>query len=487
MFKKIFLIFVFLLLPVTIFAATYYTIYPTNADNTYAKPINSLDAVTYSEGMSNPPLPSDNIVIISADKSVYIQPVLNVTDSSDIGKEATALMYVVINGEGTMLNSYTTTIEDKTTFTNISSALDFSNYDGLQVDIYYGYMLSGSNEVSYNAYRLVVSTDNLTSAASKTDANGLVVTVYNPDKACNGTTLFNDSHDHQNPRIVEMDMNGNITWKYYLPSYLKQYTDPGFDTELLSNNDILFVAPLHGVYEIDRNGNVVWSHLDDKISHDADRLSNGDTIYAFGGDDVEGDENAKEVDANGNVVWSWSGQGYLDNYSTTNVGGWTHTNAVTRLDNGDTLINFRNFARTVEVDKNGNIVWQFDWDSLYPDAAAKSERGFDPHEPEYEADTNTILICLQFTTPYQAVEINKDTGEVVWKYHRDHLRTTRDCDRLPNGNTLITGVLDDGDEIDSSVIFEVTKEGEIVWELRIKDASIQGKPGWFYKAERICK
>ena len=122
MLKKIFLIFTISLLPMTIFATTYYTIYPTKAGNTYAKPINALDAVTYSEGMSNPPLPTDNIVTISADKNVYIQPVLTVSNSSDIGKEATALMYVVINGEGAMLDSYTTTLEDKTVFKNISSS-----------------------------------------------------------------------------------------------------------------------------------------------------------------------------------------------------------------------------------------------------------------------------------------------------------------------------------------------------------------------------
>jgi uncharacterized protein (UPF0248 family) len=344
-----------------------------------------------------------------------------------------------------------------------------------------------SNEIAYNAYRLIVSTDNQTNSDSTYDSNGLFVSVYNSEKACNGTTILNDMHDTQHPRIIEIDMSGNIVWEYKIPDNIKQYTDPGFDVELLDNNNILFVAPKHGVYEIDRDGNIVWSHLDDKISHDADRLSNGNTLYVFGGNDTIDDAIAKEVDKNGNLVWSWSGKGYLDNYSTTNRDGWTHTNSVTRFDNGDTLINLRNFARTLEVNQSGDIVWQFYWNSLFEEAASESENGFDPHEPEYEADTDSILICLQFTTPYQAVEIAKDTGKILWGYHRDYLRTSRDCDRLPNGNTLIVGVLDNGDDVDTSVIFEITKDGEIVWELRIENASIKNKPGWFYKAQRICK
>jgi hypothetical protein len=64
------------------------------------------------------------------------------------------------------------------------------------------------------------------------------------------------------------------------------------------------------------------------------------------------------------------------------------------------------------------------------------------------------------------------------------LRTTRDCDRLTNGNTLMVGVMHEDDE---SVIFEVTSAGEIVWQLRLKCAPVGQNPGWFYKAQRICQ
>jgi hypothetical protein len=75
------------------------------------------------------------------------------------------------------------------------------------------------------------------------------------------------------------------------------------------------------------------------------------------------------------------------------------------------------------------------------------------------------------------------SGEKVWGYNRRGLGRLRDCNRLPNGNTLIVGMLEDDLE---SVIFEITKDGELVWELKIMETPVMGYPGWFYKAERKC-
>ena len=83
---------------------------------------------------------------------------------------------------------------------------------------------------------------------------------------------------------------------------------------------------------------------------------------------------------------------------------------------------------------------------------------------------------------HQAIELDPNTGNNVWqsfRFFRDDL-PVRDADRLPNGNTLITA---------SSRLVEVTKEGEIVWELSVKIT--EARPGerpmhGFYKAERIA-
>ncbi|MBU1701088.1 MAG: aryl-sulfate sulfotransferase [Candidatus Eisenbacteria bacterium] len=313
-------------------------------------------------------------------------------------------------------------------------------------------------------------------------AGEFYVDVYDATKACNGTTLFADLHDTTAPRLVEVNMNGEIVWEYDIPDDVKSYHQPGMDVELLANGNILFVLPRYGIYEIDRDGDVAWSHLDSQVSHDADRLPNGNTIYVFGAGDRFGDTQVKEVNPQGEVIWSWQASDHYNNepYISCDREGWIHTNAATRLQNGNTLLSLRNFSLTIEIEPQGAVVWEFDWKELYP---TTNPLGHDPHEPEMQ-NGNQLLICLQRDAPYQIVELDRNIGQPVWQYHRDHLRTSRDGDRLPNGNTLIVGVLEDTDD---SVIFEITNSGEIVWQFKIKDTPATNSPGWFYKAQRICR
>ena len=117
----------------------------------------------------------------------------------------------------------------------------------------------------------------------------ITVDIYKVDKAYTGTTLLADNHNLNRPRIIEVNMLGEIVWEYLVPQNIKEYVNPGFDTELLSNNNVLFVLPRNGVYEVSRDGEVVWSYITDKISHDADRLPNGNTIVVFGVNDQTSD------------------------------------------------------------------------------------------------------------------------------------------------------------------------------------------------------
>jgi hypothetical protein len=306
----------------------------------------------------------------------------------------------------------------------------------------------------------------------QSDQSYFIIEIYDADKASNGTTLFADLSNDDAPRIIEVNMDGDIIWEYMLPDNLKDYTNPGFDVELLPNGNILFVAPLKGIYEINRAGNIVWFHEDDKISHDADRLPNGNTIVIWGGNDSLNDFQVKEFNPLGNIVWSWNASNYY-NYPPLNnifMQGWTHANAVTRVPSGNTLINLRNFNLTVDVNSTGHIKKEYNWTTL----------GDDPHDPEIQPNGN-ILVALQWTAPNEIVEINSTTQSVIWSYHRDNMTFARDADRLVNNNTLIVSVVGR-----SPKIFEVTQYGEIVWQLAVRGKYLSSlSPGWFYKTQRI--
>ncbi len=292
------------------------------------------------------------------------------------------------------------------------------------------------------------------------------IEVYKPDKVYAGTTLLPDNHNPDKTRVIEVNMLGEIVWEYVLPSNLKQYTNPGFDVEPLSNDNILIVLPRKGIYEIDRKGNVVWSYLDVKVSHDADRLSNGNTLVVFGNNDEMTDAQVKEITPAGKIIWSWYAKDHFS--EDVNNQGWTHTNSVTRLKNGNTLISPRNFNILVEVDPQGSVVRTIGKNYL------KKQ-----HDPEILENGNILL--ANHDTPHEVMEINPNTEEIIWRFPMSNRKTwpVRDANRLPNGNTLITG---------STVILEVTPDKEIVWKLNLKEGMFKPEESaerGFYKAERI--
>ena len=315
------------------------------------------------------------------------------------------------------------------------------------------------------------------SAEEKTMTRGivdsdLVVEVYDKNKAMDGTTLLPDNRNSDKPKIIEVNMLGEIIWEYDIPQELKKYTNPGFDIELLPNNKILFVLPGNGVYEIDRNKNIVWSYKTTKISHDADRLPNGNTLFVFGNNDLMSDAQVIEINPKGEIVWSWYARDYFNKepYQSIKDQGWTHTNAVSRLNNGDTLISTRNFNMVVEVNQKGEVV-----------KTIGEELMTGQHDPILLENGN--LLFANHGTPEKAVEINQNEN-IVWEFEISNPKQwpTRDANRLPNGNTLITT---------TTKIVEVSKDKEIVWALAIKDVSKfigQTSAGLgFYKAERIVK
>jgi hypothetical protein len=231
-----------------------------------------------------------------------------------------------------------------------------------------------------------------------------------------------------------------------------------------------------GVLDIDRGGAIHAVFRNEQISHDADRLGDGHLLYGFGWNDVPGDAQATEVDAAGQVVWSWhANAAYEGRFGGVADAGWTHANGVQRLADGRTLVSLRNFALTAIVDPDGAVVAELDWSRFGADV--------DPHDPVMLANGH-VLVCLQNDAPYDAVEVDATTGAVVWGYADPDLRTVRDCDRLPNGNTLLVGVQRGADGSDASTLVEVTAAGQVVWQLTQEGVAVNQSPGVFYKAER---
>jgi len=78
----------------------------------------------------------------------------------------------------------------------------------------------------------------------------------------------------------------------------------------------------------------------------------------------------------------------------------------------------------------------------------------------------------------RAVEVNPSTNKIVWEYKSDppsdfYSAIMGGCQRLPNGNTLICEAL-------MGRVFEVTYEGEMVWEYILPSYHFGETPGEYY-------
>jgi hypothetical protein len=253
--------------------------------------------------------------------------------------------------------------------------------------------------------------------------------------------------------------------------------------------------------EYDWAGNVVFEHIDPWQHHDARRLANGNTVYlAFtdlneqqraeikGG--VPGSEIApgimgecvREVDANGAVVWEWplSQLSHSDFPIHVNANRWSrgHTNTVCPLPDAQYLISCKNLNLIFIIDKKtGKMVWH------YQDDAMGGQ-----HDAQMLDNGNILLFANGAYSAdlhhSQVWELNPDSGEVVWRYlARDNPQSffsphIGGCQRLKSGNTLIC-------EGAKGCVFEVTPEGEVVWEYvspYLNETKEFGKVNWLFRA-----
>ena len=137
------------------------------------------------------------------------------------------------------------------------------------------------------------------------------IDIHHKGETFRGTTLFAETINPQRPKIVEVDMDGRVVWEYVIPKEIVRGGKPGqaLDVEWIPSTDtILFVMPFKGIYEVDRNKKIVWRHLTEKVSHDADRLPSGNTLYTFAWEG-ESDPQVTEITPDGTIVWQWAAKG----------------------------------------------------------------------------------------------------------------------------------------------------------------------------------
>ena len=108
------------------------------------------------------------------------------------------------------------------------------------------------------------------------------------------------------------------------------------------------------------------------------------------------------------------------------------------------------------------------------------------HHPTLLKNGNVLIFDNGFDRGFtRIIELNTFTNEIVWEYKSKpqeafYSGEMGSCQGLPNGNTLIT-------ESEKGHVFEVTKEGDVVWEFYNPEVKREEKErAAIYRMMRIC-
>jgi len=214
--------------------------------------------------------------------------------------------------------------------------------------------------------------------------------------------------------------------------------------------------------------------------------------------DVFGDE-LIEVSRAGQVVWRWVQHEHMDvnicnpipasrdwegGANCNTIADWTHTNTIQALPEnkwfdagdgrfrpGNILHSMRQLDTISIIDRDSDeVVWSYTGD--YRGGLSGQH---EPHMIEKGLPgAGNIIVFDNGASPQKdlahcgcsyVLEINPSDNSVVWVYdagHKFFSRFTANCQRLPNGNTLIL-------EASCRRLFEVTPEKELVWEYILTD------------------
>lgn len=287
---------------------------------------------------------------------------------------------------------------------------------------------------------------------------------------------------------VLMDRDGRVLHRWRQP-LRRLWPDLAKDPEmakleywrrawLFPNGDLLGIYEGLGIVKLDARSNVLWSRRGG-FHHDLQVLEDG-RIWVLDRDGkviprINPEEGILEdfvtvLGPDGGVVRRVS---LLEAFERSRfapllgrmerAGDVFHTNTLEVLDGryasrdpafreGNVLLSVLKLDTIAVLDPaigdGGEIVW------------AKQGSWRRQHQPTFLAGGNLLLFDNRGPggEASRVIEVDPGTGEVVWQYGKDLFsKTLGSCQRLPNGNTLIT-------ESENGRALEVTRDGRAVWE-----------------------
>ena len=285
-------------------------------------------------------------------------------------------------------------------------------------------------------------------------------------------------------------------------------------THFLPNGNVIGFEPNKG-YEIDLNGNRIFETPDGySLHHDFIKTSKS-TYFLISAtiedqycpeecnemlpDEIpwQGDT-FREFDQDGNEIWSWNTFDYFDSteynpyYVQTYNGNyemdWTHSNSVFFDENTESVfISVRNLSWITKIDyASKDLIWNLGQTDFMNEIYFDVDLNFSQQHSVQVLNNGNLLFFdnHRYLTPElsRCMELSYDESdysvEIVWEHQLPEnmfAGSRGECDRLENGNTLITAGR-------SGHILEVTPDHEIAWHLEFDNGEIFTSS---YRSERI--
>ena len=228
--------------------------------------------------------------------------------------------------------------------------------------------------------------------------------------------------------------------------------------------------------ELDWDGNMVWQYVNNALHHDYVRLENGNTLFPefvevpeefhkgvrSGSPNRRGDklpplisDDLVEVDADGNEVrrihiWKLLDPKKDPIEPMQGRWEWTHTNGIDVNDAGDIVFSARQCSRVGIIDgKSEELRWKYTETALQ-------------HNPTWVGKDGHVQIFDNGRGGSRIIEVNPEKDEIVWsfsgqpgpQFFSGHISGAQ---RLPNNSVVVC-------EGSSGRLFEVTRNGDVVWE-----------------------
>lgn len=344
-------------------------------------------------------------------------------------------------------------------------------------------------------------------------------TLYDPDRCAGGYTLFPATVDGR-PGAELVDTNGTVVkaWTFDAGDVVggtprAKLLPDGHVVVLRTHQRENTMTGRGGLQEYDWEGNLVREYSPPPgylgPHHDFFRTEDGNTLLLCyesvpaarrreasdprRREELYGDA-VLEVTPEGEIVWEWHAHEHLDvdrcndviasrdwwaGPNNNTITDWTHANTIRALpendwhDGGDdrfapgnVMVCFRQLDLVVILDRaTGEVVWEYTGDYRGGLSGQHEAHMIPPGLP----GAGNVLLFDNGASPTEdlahagcsfVLEVCPTTKRVEWVYEdgeQFHSNFTSSCQRLPGGTTLVV-------EAAGRRIFEVTREGEVVWE-----------------------